>query len=541
MNFKMKIIHKELINSVMDSGYLVSPDVIEGEDFNDGFLVVLKNVKSIKDKPVVISKDVFKGLSKDKIRSFDWVEFDKSKVLYEKGMNLKPYNVFKHMLSGEEVAQEKSVSEMFVKKVSLPQSCENSVVKIIKNYGKGSKKWSVKDFMLYFKKRYGFLKNVLQGRPELENMISLNRVKNKESKSKVSCIGLIYDKRVTKNGNTIVTFEDPTGFVNMVLKPNLKGVEDLCLDEVVGITGRVNKGMIFVEELVYPNMPINTNLKKAKDEVYAVVISDIQLGSDRFLEEPFLKFIDWLNLKNVDEKERSIAEKVKYVFIAGDLVAGVGVYPQQEKDLVIIDLKEQYDKIASYLSTIRDDIKLIICPGNHDATRLADPQPPPIPEFVSSLLNLKNAYLVSSPAVVNIHSSKDFEGFNFLLYHGASFHFYANSVPHLRLADAKNNPAMIWKYLLNKRHLAPTHGSTVYIPNSEDDALLIDKIPDVVINGDMHTSDAGLHNGVVIISGSCWEEKGEVQIRRGNEPDPGRVPFFNLKTREVSFLDFYKK
>ena len=47
---------------------------------------------------------------------------------------------------------------------------------------------------------------------------------------------------------------------------------------------------------------------------------------------------------------------IKYLFIVGDIVSGVGVHPNQLKDLKIEDIEEQYQNIAELLGKIRKDI-----------------------------------------------------------------------------------------------------------------------------------------------------------------------------------------
>ena len=51
-------------------------------------------------------------------------------------------------------------------------------------------------------------------------------------------------------------------------------------------------------------------------------------------------------------------DKIKYLFIVGDLVTGVGNYPNQEGDLAISNLEEQFQGIAELLGKIKKDIKL---------------------------------------------------------------------------------------------------------------------------------------------------------------------------------------
>ncbi len=48
---------------------------------------------------------------------------------------------------------------------------------------------------------------------------------------------------------------------------------------------------------------------------------------------------------------------------------------------------------------------MIICPGNHDAMRIAEPQPELYRDFAAPLYELPNAIMVSNPSIVNIGSS----------------------------------------------------------------------------------------------------------------------------------------
>jgi len=262
------------------------------------------------------------------------------------------------------------------------------------------------------------------------------------------------------------------------------------------------------------------------------------VGSRSFLAKPFLNFINWLNGNTSNEKLKKIGEGVKYLFIAGDLVAGVGVYPGQETDLIIPDIKKQYEELAEYLLKIPKNINVIIAPGNHDATRLSEPQPPLDKNFAKPIWDLPNAILVSSPSLINIHSSETFPGFDVLLYHGSSYHYYKTEVESLRLRKAHENPTLVTEFLLQKRHIAPTHESTVYIPDDEEDPLIIEKVPDVFVTGDHHRSATSLINNINLISCSCFQKKTDYEEKRGYEPDPGMVPVLNLKTREVKILDF---
>ena len=258
------------------------------------------------------------------------------------------------------------------------------------------------------------------------------------------------------------------------------------------------------------------------------------------LREEFMKFIDWLNgnLKYGTEQQQQISKKVKYLFIVGDLVDGVGIYPGQEPELEIKDVIEQYNECSRLLKMIRSDIKIIACGGQHDALRLSEPQPPFDKTYSKALYELPNFYAVSNPSLINIGSTKDFEGFNVLIYHGASFHYYISNVDQLRYSHTPDNPHFAMHYLLQKRHLAPTHGSTVYVPDTQEDPLVIDKVPDLFVCGDMHRSDISQYNNVITINCSCWQSKTDFQEKVGNDPDSAKVPLFNLMNREIKILNF---
>jgi DNA polymerase II small subunit len=91
---------------------------------------------------------------------------------------------------------------------------------------------------------------------------------------------------------------------------------------------------------------------------------------------------------------------------------------------------------------------------------------------------------------------------------------------------------------LKRRHLAPSHSSVVYIPNGERDPLVISEVPDVMITGEVHRPDIEMYNGVLIITGSCWQAQTPFEEKVGNISDPAKVPILNLKTRELKVFDF---
>lgn len=403
-------------------------------------------------------------------------------------------------------------------------------------------KYSVRDFANFFVSRHKFMEGILRNRQELQNTISVSRVLAKKERGAVAVIGLVDEIHETRSGNLIITVEDPTGTIKVLISKSKKELflksKDIVYDEVIGVSGASGDKIIFADKIVWPDLPSSQELKKGNNEEYAIFLSDIHIGSNFFLNEEFNKFLRWINSDVGNESQRDIANKVKYIFIAGDLVDGVGVYPSQDDELKIKDIKEQYLEVARLLKLVPRDKKIVICPGNHDAVHLAEPQSIFYEKYAQPLFELPNITLVSNPALVNIGKTKIFSGFDVLLYHGYSFDYYVSNVESIRAEGGYNRADLIMKFLLKRRHLAPSFKSTPYFPSHTEDPLLIKKVPDFLVTGHIHYSSAANYKGVTMISGSCWQAKTAFQEKLGHEPEPARVPIVNLKTREIKILKF---
>lgn len=425
------------------------------------------------------------------------------------------------------------------KEIEKPRKIESQIsvsdVEVSSIISDSVKKIEVKDFVNYFRNRLNEMKNFLIGHPKLKSLVSINKISS--NRQGMSIIGIVSDKRITKNKNILLEVEDLTGKIRVLInqnKPDLyKLGEDISLDSVLGFVGSGNGEIFFANDVVFPDSYL-LERKKSPVEECVMFIGDIHFGSKLFLKDGFLKFIDYLNGKLPNTPE---SEKIKYLFIVGDLISGVGNYPTQERDLEIYDIEEQFIGFAELLKKIRKDIKIIISPGNHDGVRLMEPQPLLDEKYAWALYDLDNVIFTGNPSSVNIGAMENFSGFDILTYHGFSFPFYNNTVPSLITSGSLNSPDKIMSYLLKNRHLAPTHTSTQYFP-SEEDNLIIKKIPDIFVAGHTHKSAVSYYNNILLVSIASWESKTEYQEKMGNEPDFCKVPMFNLKTREVKILDF---
>jgi DNA polymerase II small subunit len=406
-------------------------------------------------------------------------------------------------------------------------------------------KIGVDDFVGYFNARFRSIERLLKGREELSGVRSISRITAKTAKENVSLIGMIVEKAETKNKNIMLSVEDATGKIQVLITPKRKELftlaKDLVLDDIVGISGVAGNKIVFAENIVLPSIPLTREMKKAPAEAYAVFTGDIHIGSTAFLDDEFERFIAWLEGKSGSPRQREIAAKTKYVFIMGDLVEGIGIYPGQEEELTIREIRKQYSALAVYLRRIPSHMQMIILPGNHDAGRISEPQLPLYADFAGELYALQNVHMVSNPAYVNIGAEGDFSGLDVLLYHGFSFPYYADHVPSIKDAGGMKRADLIMKFLLQRRHLAPTHASSMYIPYSNRDPLFISRVPDLFVSGHIHVSTVANFRGVTLINSSCWTKMTEYQEKRGIEPQPGRVPVMNLQTREVKILNFLKE
>ncbi|RME78323.1 DNA-directed DNA polymerase II small subunit [Candidatus Woesearchaeota archaeon] len=418
---------------------------------------------------------------------------------------------------------------------------KDAKVQVKWSYKADSSKWSMQDFINYFSNRYHKLKKILMKRKELSSPSSIGQIRFKGDREEVAAIGLIIDKQLTKNGNLIFTLEDPTGTIKVLISKNNSQLfaiaKDSQLDECVGVTGQVGDKIIFANNFFLPDIPIYKELVKTPDPAHAIFISDVHVGSNMFLHDAWNKFIRWLRAETGSEAQRNVVKKIRYLIFAGDLVEGVGIYPNQENDLEIKDIYKQYEKIAQYLAMIPDYITIIICPGNHDAMRIAEPQPELYEDYAKPVLDLPNVVSVSNPGMVNIHAHDGHPGLDILLYHGYSYVFLADQVETIRNLGGQERIDLVMKYCLQRRHLAPTHNSTQYLPTREDH-LVIDTIPDIFVSGHIHRVGSVNYRNISMVQAGCWLETTEFQEKLGLKPQPGRVPLMNLQTRQVKVLKF---
>ena len=386
----------------------------------------------------------------------------------------------------------------------------------------------IENLISYFKSRYEKLSNILSKRPELRNYTKIADID--DSQDTLSLILMVKEIRSSKNGHKIVEFEDDTGNISVLFSNKndelFAEAEKLVRDEVIGVIAHKSddSNFAFGEQIINPGvLPVDE-----KEMDFGIVfLSDVHIGSLTFLEDAFQRFIDWINCEYGDEEQRRVAEDIKYLIIGGDIVDGIGVYPNQEKELAIKDITEQYNEAARFLGNIRSDIKIIIAPGNHDASRVAEPQPAVPEEYAKALYELDNVEFISNPGIVSL------DGINVLIYHGRSFDDLVMAVK--QFTHERND--LLMEELLQKRHLAPIYGERTPLASELEDYLVIDEVPDVFHTGHVHINTYRKFKGIHLINSGTFQTQTEFQKIYNIEPTPAEVPILHKgKYKHYKFI-----
>jgi DNA polymerase II small subunit len=379
------------------------------------------------------------------------------------------------------------------------------------------------DFVATFRDRYERLAGQLRGRVAHRNAAALEA---SPGGGEAGMVGMIADVSSTKNGHWIVDLEDTTGiFPCLVMKdkPVAGVVDELLHDEVVAVEGALSEdgSILFVDDLHFPNVPRTFEPSTADRPVQAALISDVHVGSQEFMADAWQRFAAWLHTE--------AAERIEYLLVAGDMVEGVGVYPDQDEQLDVVDVFAQYEAFADYLAEVPGDLEIVLIPGNHDAVRLAEPQPG-FQEDLREIMAVHDARVVSNPAVVTI------EGVSILMYHGVSLDEVIAELPEAKASY--DDPQKAMYQLLKKRHVAPQFGGHTRLAPEDRDYLVVDEVPDVFHTGHVHKLGWGKYRGVLAVNSGCWQAQTEFQKRVNIDPDAGYAPVLDLETLELTVHKF---
>lgn len=423
-------------------------------------------------------------------------------------------------------------TEIIIKEKSVKAEASelNARFRILDEYditGKSFSEGKIEDFHKCFLDKFEFLSSILKKKQPLSPK-PMSKLKNVQRGAEFDFIGMVSEKWITKHGNIALRLEDTEneciGIINGKDTALIEEKERILLDDVIGIKSRkISDEIVIIKSIYYPDLSMKKPKTIEEDIVFAS-ISDIHVGSKLFLEKEFKKFLDWINLKIDNKKEKEEAGKIKYLFILGDNVEGIGIYPEQYDELSIKDSFEQYKALEDLLMELPEYIEVFIIPGQHDAVRWADPRPAIPKKMMPRLSALKNFHLLGSPSWVEI------EGLKILLYHGNSMHdLFANITG---MSAAKPNEGS--RELLKRRDLMVSFGLSQPYVLEQKNFLLIREEPDFFLTGDIHKLAIDEYRGTTIINNATWQERTKYQISLGHYPTPGIAVSVNLKTRHVA-------
>jgi DNA polymerase II small subunit len=378
-----------------------------------------------------------------------------------------------------------------------------------------------------FASRFAKIKQIMSDRPESKKVREIASMKSiTKTDDELFVWGLVSDRKSDRN-ITKITLEDPTGSMEIVVfEGDLKDTADTLLMDQFAMFRIIpaKNGGFFAKEILLPDIPEHT-ANRSKTETYAVFLSDLHVGSEYFMEQELKDLIGWISSAD------PIARKIRFIVIGGDLIEGVGVFPNQEKTLNQFTTEDQLKKSFEVLDKIPKHIKVFLISGNHDAGRKALPQPAIPKMYNSELWDRENFFMLGNPSMVSLN------GVKVLMYHGQSIDDVVRTTPGV----SYDKPAAVMRHFLKARHMSPIYGSRTPIAPETEDMMVINDIPDIFHSGHVHFVGLDMYKGVLIVNSGAWQRQTDFQESVGITPTPGMAIIVNLQTMKVFQKDFRVK
>ncbi len=219
---------------------------------------------------------------------------------------------------------------------------------VIKNFSSVTREMELEDFIRFYRRKYEGIKSILVERFDKERFISISNLSSKGRR--VSIIGMVKEKKA-RDGRIYLRVEDMTGSVDCILKQG-----DADIDDVLGFSGREGNGVLFVENVIYPDIPFR----------------EPKTGWGKFLFMSDLHFNE--APKEYIERLHEFMDRHPYpAFIAGD----VG------------DIRE--------VERIAERVPVFLIPGNADSQQYPSP---PLKTSHENIISLSNPAMVEVNGLV---------------------------------------------------------------------------------------------------------------------------------------------
>jgi DNA polymerase II small subunit len=512
------------IEATITTGYQLSTDafnyLLQCSKETDPLSImnmVLHEVNTLKEKPFIIEKILLENMVKQLTQTHQTAQATQNETTKE---NTSPQS----LKSPDTISD----TTFYPYAKYIP-----SELKILEDAtGKLTSNGTLEEYTTLFQDRYKRLEKILRKRIDVKSATPIREALKSQPKTKLKIIGMLTEKRDAKQ-QTMLSVEDLNSSATVLVPDKApdevkKKASQILPDQVICFAViKTRTNLFLVEDIIFPDVERKIP-QRAQEAVYAVLTSDIHVGSTKFNKEAFKKFILWLKGKYGTPEMKEIAGRVKYLLIAGDIIDGIGVYPGQQRELTIRDSHKQYSQAIRYLEKIPKYVEIVLAPGNHDTTRKALPQPAIPSEYLITINEKNNIHSVGSPCLLNIH------GVDILMDHGRSLDDIVATIPEM----SHEHPEKSMRLLLQGRHLAPVYGGKTMLAPENRDYLVIDKIPDILHAGHVHVLGYCNYKGVLVVNSGGWQEQTEYMEKLGLIPTPGKVPVINLMTMEITILDF---
>jgi DNA polymerase II small subunit len=132
------------------------------------------------------------------------------------------------------------------------------------------------------------MSTLLQQRLDVKNATTIQIALNASLNSKVKIIGIVTDIRERRE-TIFLQIEDLESAVTVIISARTKHTirekaRKLLLDQVICVEGIIrNNNLLVATDIITPNIP-DHKPNTANDDIFAVLLSDLHIGSKHFLE-----------------------------------------------------------------------------------------------------------------------------------------------------------------------------------------------------------------------------------------------------------------
>src|SRR5437899_9452564 len=184
---------------------------------------------------------------------------------------------------------------MFVES-EVDETVEDSHVILFDPTKKVTSAEGIVGFTTLFLDRYSKLLKIMMARSQSKRLTSIADVASGKFGNETFIAGLLMDRRIDRDVTKLV-IDDPTGSIEvLVFSKELQEIANsLLMDQfLMASIANAKSGGFITRELLVPDIPEHVT-NHSKVETYAVLISDLHVGSKYFMEKEFAEFVSWLS------------------------------------------------------------------------------------------------------------------------------------------------------------------------------------------------------------------------------------------------------